>query len=130
MRGEPYDAEHRIVVAGEVRSLRERAVLEVDLGGRPVAGLLIRDLPNNRDNQIFVKAMVDVARGQKLSVAECIEDAATLDVVRSLGVTLVQGYYLDRLVADHPALEGCTSIMESDLCRPFAPNLSRVVGTC
>lgn len=89
-------------------------MLEVDLGGRPVAGLLIRDLPNNRDNQVFVKAMVDVARGlQKLTVAEYVEDAATLEMIRSLGVTLAQGYYLDRPVADHPALKGCTSIMES-----------------
>jgi len=28
-----------------------------------IDGLFIRDLPNNRDNQIFVKAMVEVARG-------------------------------------------------------------------
>jgi diguanylate cyclase (GGDEF)-like protein/PAS domain S-box-containing protein len=79
-----------------------------------IDGLFIRDLPNNRDNQVFVKAMVDVARGlQKLTVAEYVEDAATLEMIRSLGVTLAQGYYLDRPVADHPALKGCTAIMES-----------------
>jgi len=71
-----------------------------------IDGLFIRDLPNNRDNQVFVKAMVDVARGlQKTTVAEYVEDAATLEMVRSLGVTLAQGYYLDRPVADHPALQ-------------------------
>jgi len=70
-----------------------------------IDGLFIRDLPNNRDNQIFVKAMVDVARGlQKTTVAEYVEDAATLEMIRSLGVTLAQGYYLDRPVADHIAL--------------------------
>ena len=37
------------------------------------------DLVNNRDNQIFVKAMVDVARGLgKDVVAEFVEDAMTL----------------------------------------------------
>lgn len=70
-----------------------------------IDGLFIRDLPNNRDNQVFVKAMVDVARGlQKITVAEYVEDAATLEMIRGLGVTLAQGYYLDRPVADHPAL--------------------------
>jgi EAL domain-containing protein (putative c-di-GMP-specific phosphodiesterase class I) len=54
-------------------------------------------LPDNRDNQIFVKAMVEVGRGLgKITVAECVEDAATLDMVRDLGVDMVQGYYLER----------------------------------
>jgi len=62
-----------------------------------IDGLFIRDLPDNRDNQIFVKAMVEVARGLgKTTVAEFVEDAATLDMVRSLGVDMVQGYYLER----------------------------------
>ena len=32
----------------------------------------------------------------KTTVAECVEDAATLDIVRRLGVDLVQGYHLGR----------------------------------
>jgi diguanylate cyclase (GGDEF)-like protein len=69
-----------------------------------IDGLFIHDLPNNRDNQLFVKAMVDVARGlHKITVAEFVEDAATLAMVRSLGVSLVQGYYLGRPRADHSA---------------------------
>ncbi|HET7061039.1 MAG TPA: EAL domain-containing protein, partial [Nitrosospira sp.] len=44
-----------------------------------IDGLFICNLPDNRDNQIFVKAMVEVARGLgKITVAECVEDAATL----------------------------------------------------
>lgn len=62
-----------------------------------IDGLFICDLPDNRDNQIFVKAMVEVARGLgKITVAEFVEDAATLDMVRDLGVDMVQGYYLER----------------------------------
>ncbi len=69
-----------------------------------IDGLFIRDLPNNRDNQIFVKAMVEVARGLgKTMVAEFVEDAATLEMVRSLGVDMVQGYYLDQPKAHIPA---------------------------
>ncbi|MFO7602213.1 MAG: EAL domain-containing protein, partial [Gammaproteobacteria bacterium] len=72
-----------------------------------IDGLFIRDLPNDRDNQIFVKSIVDVARGmRKLTVAEFVEDAETLEMLRHFGVDLVQGYYLDMPQADHPALLG------------------------
>lgn len=68
-----------------------------------IDGLFIRDLPNNRDNQIFVKAMVEVARGLgKITVAEFVEDAATLSMVKNLGVDLAQGYYLGRPEANFP----------------------------
>lgn len=68
-----------------------------------IDGLFIRDLPNNRDNQIFVKAMVEVARGLgKLTVAEFVEDAATLSMVKNLGVDLAQGYYFGRPSAQIP----------------------------
>ena len=39
MRGGPYDIEHRIVVNGEVKWVRERAQVEFDKDGRPVEGL-------------------------------------------------------------------------------------------
>jgi EAL domain-containing protein (putative c-di-GMP-specific phosphodiesterase class I) len=47
-----------------------------------------------------VKAMVDVARGlKKTLVAEFVEDASTLELIRSLGVPLAQGYHLERPAA-------------------------------
>ncbi|MGZ8216672.1 putative bifunctional diguanylate cyclase/phosphodiesterase [Methylomagnum sp.] len=70
-----------------------------------IDGLFVRDLPNNPDHQVFVKAMVDVASGlQKNLVATHVEDEPTLLLLRHLGVELVQGYHFDRPVADHPAL--------------------------
>jgi diguanylate cyclase (GGDEF)-like protein/PAS domain S-box-containing protein len=70
-----------------------------------IDGIFIRDLPNDPENQVFVQAMVSVALGLgKLVVAEYVEDAATLALLRRFGVDLVQGYHLDRPVADHPAL--------------------------
>ncbi len=72
-----------------------------------IDGIFIRDLPNNRDNQAFVKAMIDVARGlDKVTVAEFVEDGATLDMLRKFGVDMAQGYHLDRPCADHPRLGG------------------------
>lgn len=75
-----------------------------------IDGIFIRDLPNDPDNQVFVQAMVSVALGLgKLVVAEYVEDAPTLALLRRFGVDLVQGYHLDRPVADHPALQGRAS---------------------
>jgi diguanylate cyclase (GGDEF)-like protein/PAS domain S-box-containing protein len=82
--------------------------LDVDM--LKIDGQFIRDLPSDRDNQVFVKAIVDVARGlRKLTVAECVEDGGTLDVLRSFGVDLAQGYYLEEPMAQHPALNEVAS---------------------
>jgi diguanylate cyclase (GGDEF)-like protein/PAS domain S-box-containing protein len=62
-----------------------------------IDGMFVRDLPNNRENQAFVKAMIDVARGlDKVTIAEFVEDAATFGMLRSFGVDMAQGYHLDR----------------------------------
>jgi diguanylate cyclase (GGDEF)-like protein/PAS domain S-box-containing protein len=72
-----------------------------------IDGLFIRDLSNDADNQVFVRAMVSVARGLgKAVVAEYVEDGKTLALLREFGVDLVQGYHLDQPVSDHPALLG------------------------
>jgi EAL domain-containing protein (putative c-di-GMP-specific phosphodiesterase class I) len=69
-----------------------------------IDGLFIRNLPNDRDNQVFVKALVEVARGlHKTTIAEFVEDAETLEMVHSLGVDLVQGYHLGHPIADYSA---------------------------
>jgi diguanylate cyclase (GGDEF)-like protein/PAS domain S-box-containing protein len=70
-----------------------------------IDGLFIRNLPNDYDNQLFVKAIVAVARGMhKTTVAECVEDEETLVMLRDFEVDCVQGYYLERPRADHPLL--------------------------
>lgn len=70
-----------------------------------IDGMFIRDLPNDSDNQVFVKAIVDVARGmKKTTVAEFVESQEILDMLIAFGVDLVQGYHLDIPCADHPAL--------------------------
>jgi len=72
-----------------------------------IDGMFIRNLSNDPDNQVFVQAMVSVALGLgKSVVAEYVEDGPTLALLRRFGVDLVQGHYLDRPVADHPALLG------------------------
>jgi EAL domain-containing protein (putative c-di-GMP-specific phosphodiesterase class I) len=70
-----------------------------------IDGMFIRDLAHDEQSQVFVRAMLEMARGLGVSsVAECVEDEATLEVLREFGVDMVQGYHLDRPQADHAAL--------------------------
>jgi diguanylate cyclase (GGDEF)-like protein/PAS domain S-box-containing protein len=76
-----------------------------------IDGLFIRNLPNDYDNQLFVKAIVSVARGlHKITIAECVEDEETLEMLKKFGVDCVQGYYLEKPRADHPLLVAASRI--------------------
>ena len=76
-----------------------------------IDGLFIRNLPKERDNQLFVKAMVTVARGlHKTTIAECVEDEETLVMLGRFGVDCVQGYYLEKPRADHPLMLGASRL--------------------
>jgi diguanylate cyclase (GGDEF)-like protein/PAS domain S-box-containing protein len=78
--------------------------LDVDM--LKIDGQFIRDLSHDRDNQIFVRAIVDVARGlKKLTVAECVEDAATMAMLYQFGVDMAQGYHLEEPTPRHPSLK-------------------------
>jgi EAL domain-containing protein (putative c-di-GMP-specific phosphodiesterase class I) len=55
------------------------------------------DLPNNPANRHVVEAIVSLARAFNVrTVAEGIEDEATLECVRAGGVDFAQGFYLGR----------------------------------
>jgi PAS domain S-box-containing protein len=57
----------------------------------------VRDLLTNEANRHVVDAIVSLARSFNVStVAEGVEDAATLDCVRAAGVDFAQGFYLGR----------------------------------
>jgi EAL domain-containing protein (putative c-di-GMP-specific phosphodiesterase class I) len=62
-----------------------------------IDGSFIRDIHNNNADQLFVKALVDVARGMGMrTTAEFVENEQVFDRVRSLGVDYVQGFYLGK----------------------------------
>jgi len=62
-----------------------------------IDGSFIRDINNSKDDQLFVKALVDVARGMgMMTVAEFVETEEVYNTVRSLGVDYVQGYYVGK----------------------------------
>ncbi|MBI1912291.1 MAG: EAL domain-containing protein [Deltaproteobacteria bacterium] len=62
-----------------------------------IDGSFIRKLHENPNDQIFVKAMTDVAKGLKIkSIAEFIEEENTLDILRDFGVDYGQGYLIGK----------------------------------
>ncbi len=76
-------------------SFEHLKLLEVD--GIKIDGSFIRDLTSDPSNQLVVASLINIARSlNKTTVAECVEDAATLDALRELGVDHVQGFHLGR----------------------------------
>ena len=70
-----------------------------------IDGMFIRNLPANREDQVFVRAIVEVARGLgKKTVAEFVEDGETLALLAEFGIDYAQGYFLHRPSTTLPAL--------------------------
>ena len=57
----------------------------------------VRDLVSNDTDQKIVKSIVDIAHSlEKQTIAEGVEDAATLTALEDRGVDFAQGFYLGR----------------------------------
>ncbi len=62
-----------------------------------IDGEFIEDLSSSATNQLLVRALVDIAHGLgKQTIAEFVEDAATLELLQELGVDYVQGFHVAR----------------------------------
>lgn len=62
-----------------------------------IDGFFIQDLANNRIDQAMVASINNIGHIMGLkTIAEFVENAATLDILRQIGVDYVQGYYLSR----------------------------------
>jgi EAL domain-containing protein (putative c-di-GMP-specific phosphodiesterase class I) len=60
-----------------------------------IDGEFIKDLTTDPDDLVLVESLVGVARLlRKRTVAEFVENAATLRLVRELGIDFAQGYYV------------------------------------
>lgn len=58
----------------------------------------MRDIASNAINRAMVKAINEVGHVMGLkTVAEYVEDAATLEVIRELGIDYAQGYAVGSL---------------------------------
>ncbi|OYV22080.1 MAG: histidine kinase [Methylococcaceae bacterium NSO1] len=55
LRGEPYDIEHRLIVAGEVKWVRERAILEFGKKGNLLGGFgITQDITSHKRNELLL----------------------------------------------------------------------------
>ncbi|MEA2467641.1 MAG: hypothetical protein QOJ57_1767 [Thermoleophilaceae bacterium] len=85
----------------------------------------VSDLARNRADQQMIKAMVEVARSAgRQTVAEGIEDATSLELLRRFGVDYGQGYYLARpapLAGGRPALSHGAAELYGSLTGAAAP---------
>jgi EAL domain-containing protein (putative c-di-GMP-specific phosphodiesterase class I) len=79
----------------------------------------VRDLCENERSRAVVSGVVALARGFGLqTIAEGVEDRATLELLRELGVDLAQGFYLGRPRAT-------VSSLPAPARRPFAASPRR-----
>jgi Amt family ammonium transporter len=64
-----------------------------------IDGEFIRQLANDKTSRVMVEAIHGVAQALGLrTVAEFVGDADTLEILRSIGVDMAQGYYLGKPV--------------------------------
>ncbi len=62
-----------------------------------IDGTFIKDLDTNADDQLFVKALIDVAKGMgKKTTAEFVENADILALLKEFGVDHAQGFHIGR----------------------------------
>jgi len=78
-----------------------RYLQEMDVDYIKIDGAFIKKLPESRNDRLFVKSMVDVAHGLWIqTVAEFVENEATIRVLRELGVDYAQGYFIGKPAPD------------------------------
>ena len=82
-------------------SFRNLKHLEVDLV--KIDGSFVKDLLSNKDNQFFVRTLVELAHNFKLPiVAEWVGSEEEVEMLREFGVEFLQGFYLGEPVMSLP----------------------------
>lgn len=75
-----------------------------------IDGMFVRQLVENHQDRVFVKALSEIAKGLgKKAIAEFVEDAEALILLREYGVDYAQGYYIGRPaphIIEAPCSEG------------------------
>lgn len=70
-----------------------------------IDGQFIRHVADDREDRLVVQAITGVAKGlNKITIAEFVEDARTVDTLKKLGVDAFQGYHFSIPEADVAAL--------------------------
>ena len=76
-------------------SFRHLRSLNVDLV--KIDGSFVRDLPTNEDNQLFVRTLIQLAKGIGLkTVAEWVENEEEAEMLRREGIDFLQGWHFGK----------------------------------
>lgn len=76
-------------------SFRNLQALKVDMV--KIDGSFVKGMADNRDNQIFVRTLVDLAKNFNLAtVAEWVADPREADILRAFGVDYLQGFLFSK----------------------------------
>jgi diguanylate cyclase (GGDEF)-like protein len=76
-------------------SFRNLQSLKVDMV--KIDGTFVKGMADNRDNQIFVRTLADLAKNFSLStVAEWVSDPREADILRAFGVDYLQGFLFSK----------------------------------
>ncbi len=82
-------------------SFRHLRGLNVDLV--KIDGSFVRDLPTNQDNQLFVRTLINLAKGIGLkTVAEWVENEAEAELLRGEKVDYLQGWHYGKPTIEPP----------------------------
>ena len=66
-----------------------------------IDGMFIQDLAYNKDNQVLVKALIDISKHfDMVTVAEFIETSDEANIAAELGVDCLQGYLISKPTAN------------------------------
>lgn len=88
-----------------------------------IDGSFITDIAANRLDKTMVQSIQDIAHAlNKKTIAEQVEDDATLQILQHLGVDYIQGYHIDR---PRPL----SSLLPATDAQPTRPVLRAVAGT-
>ena len=81
-------------------------IRQLELDYIKIDGSFIRNLHNSPDDQVFVKAMADLAKQKNIAtVAEMVEHEATVAVLNKLGIDFGQGFHFAPPAAELPELK-------------------------
>ena len=82
-------------------SYRHLKSLAVDIV--KIDGQFVKDLQNNKENQLFVQTLLDLAEGFGAEVVgECVETEEEAQALRDRGVKYLQGYHFGAPTLERP----------------------------
>ena len=82
-------------------SYRHLKALSVDIV--KIDGQFVKDLHENKENQLFVQTLLDLADGFNADVVgECVETEEEAQALRDRGVKYLQGYHFGAPVIERP----------------------------